>query len=129
MAAGLRANAFYEDLKERQVLHFPPRFMPTYIQEFKNRERSALQDRTSAPNGPSKRCLCLMARLPDKPETGLVGCLDVSVRAGPCASQVNGVCVGEGEEYVYIDNVAVDSDARRRQCGSAMLEAGAYTHS
>ena len=31
--------------------------------------------------------------------------------------------VGEGEEYVYIDNVAVDSNARRRQCGSAMLEA------
>ena len=45
---------------------------------------------------------------------GLVGCLDVSVRAGPCASQVNGVCVGEGEEYVYIDNVAVDVGARRK---------------
>ena len=61
-----------------------------------------------------------MSRAPD---LGLTGCLDVSVRTGPCASQVNGVCVGEGEEYVYIDNVAVDAGARRRGSASAMLEA------
>jgi len=61
-----------------------------------------------------------VCRLPD---LGLVGCLDVSVRTGPCASQVNGVCVSEGERYVYIDNVAVDSAARRRGSASAMLQA------
>ena len=36
---------------------------------------------------------------------------------------MNGACVGDGEEYVYIDNVAVDAGARRRGSASAMLEA------
>ena len=120
VAAELRATAFYEDLEARQALPFPPRFVATFRREFAQRERRALEERTSQPTGPSRRCLCLMSRAPD---LGLTGCLDVSVRTGPCASQVNGVCVGEGEEYVYIDNVAVDAGARRRGSASAMLEA------
>lgn len=120
VASELRATAFYEDLEARQALPFPPRFVATFRREFAQRERRALKERTAQPSGPSRRCLCLMSRLPD---LGLVGCLDVSVRAGPCASQVNGVCVGDGEEYVYVDNVAVDSAARRRGSASAMLEA------
>jgi hypothetical protein len=91
VAAELRATAFYEDLEARQALPFPPRFVATFRREFAQRERRALKERT-APSGPSRRCLCLMSRLPD---LGLVGCLDVSVRNGPCASQVNGVCVTE----------------------------------
>ena len=120
VAAELRATAFYEDLEARQALPFPPRFVATFRREFAQRERRALKERTAQPSGPSRRCLCLMSRLPD---LGLVGCLDISVRNGPCASQVNGVCVSEGEEYVYIDNVAVDAAARRRGSASAMLEA------
>ena len=120
VAAELRATAFYEDLESRQALPFPPRFVATFRREFAQRERRALKERTAQPSGPSRRCLCLMSRLPD---LGLVGCLDVSTRVGPCASQVNGVCVNEGEEYVYIDNVAVDAAARRRGSASAMLEA------
>ena len=120
VAAELRATAFYEDLEARQALPFPPRFVATFRREFAQRERRALKERTAQPTGPSRRCLCLMSRAPD---LGLTGCLDVSVRTGPCASQVNGVCVGEGEEYVYIDNVAVDAGARRRGSASAMLEA------
>ena len=120
IAAELRATAFYEDLEARQALPFPPRFVATFRREFAQRERRALKDRTAQPSGLSRRCLCLMSRLPD---LGLVGCLDISVRNGPCASQVNGVCVSEGEEYVYIDNVAVDAAARRRGSASAMLEA------
>jgi ribosomal protein S18 acetylase RimI-like enzyme len=120
VAAELRAVAFYEDLEARQALPFPPRFVATFRREFAQRERRALRERTNRPSGPSRRCLCLMAKIPDK---GLVGCLDVSVRDGPCCSQVNGACVGDGEEYVYIDNVAVDAGARRRGSASAMLEA------
>ena len=120
VAAELRAVAFYEDLEERQALPFPPRFVATFRREFAQRERRALRERTNRPSGPSRRCLCLMAKAPD---LGLVGCADVSVRDGPCCSQVNGACVGDGEEYVYIDNVAVDAGARRRGSASAMLEA------
>ena len=120
VAAELRAAAFYEDLEERQALPFPPRFVATFRREFAQRERRALRERTNRPSGPSRRCLCLMSKTSD---LGLVGCADVSVRDGPCCSQVNGACVGNGEEYVYIDNVAVDAGARRRGSASAMLEA------
>ena len=120
VAAELRAVAFYEDLEARQALPFPPRFVATFRREFAQRERRALRERTNRPSGPSRRCLCLMAKTSD---LGLVGCLDVSTRDGPCCSQVNGACVGDGEEYVYIDNVAVDAGARRRGSASAMLEA------
>ena len=121
VAAELRATAFYEDLEARQALPFPPRFIATFRREFAQRERRALKERTAQPSGPSRRCLCLMSRL--RSSGALVGCLDVSVRTGPCASQVNGACVGEGEEYVYVDNVAVDVGARRKGAASAMLEA------
>ena len=53
---------------------------------------------------------------------GLVGCLDASVREGPCASQINGVCVREGTSYAYVDNVAVDAGARRRGSARLMME-------
>jgi len=119
VAADLRAHAFYEDLAERQALPFPPRFTATFRREFAQREARALKERTTNPQHFSLRCICMMSRLAD---LGLVGCLDLSLRSGPCASQVNGVCVEEGEQYVYIDNVAVDSAARRRGCGSAMIE-------
>lgn len=120
VAAELRAVAFYEDLEARQALPFPPRFVATFRREFAQRERRALRERTNRPSGPSRRCLCLMSKVPD---LGLVGCLDVSTRDGPCCSQVNGACVPNGEEYVYIDNVAVDVNARRRGSASAMLVA------
>jgi len=120
VAADLRATAFYEDLESRQALPFPPRFMATFHREFAQRERNALKLRTSRPSGQSLHCDCLMARLPD---LGLVGCLDLSTRRGACASQVNGMCVQPGVEFVYIDNVAVDQSARRRRAASAMLQA------
>jgi ribosomal protein S18 acetylase RimI-like enzyme len=120
VAAELRAVAFYEDLEARQQLPFPPRFVATFRREFAQRERKALRERTHKPSGPSRKCLCLMASVP---QMGLVGCLDVSTRDGPCCSQVNGLCVRHGETYVYIDNVAVDAGARRKGSASAMLEA------
>jgi hypothetical protein len=39
-AATLRAEAFYEDLSDRQVLPFPRRFMPTFVAEFAERVRA-----------------------------------------------------------------------------------------
>lgn len=120
VAAELRATAFYDDLEARQALPFPSRFLATFRREFAQRECLALKERTAHFTGTLRRCLCLMARLPD---LGLVGCLDISARVGPCGSQVNGLCIPDNEEYVYIDNVAVDERARRLGSASAMLEA------
>ena len=119
VAAELRATAFYDDLEARQALPFPPRFIATFRREFAQRECLALKERTAKLTGTSRRCLCLMAK---HSELGLVGCLDISARVGPCASQVNGLCIDDDEEYVYIDNVAVDGRARRLGSASAMLE-------
>ena len=41
-AAELRADAFYEDLAERQALPFPKRFLPTFQREFAERARAPL---------------------------------------------------------------------------------------
>ena len=63
--------------------------------------------------GPALESTCYMAECEGM---GLVGCLDASVREGPCASQINGVCVREGVVR-RVDNVAVDAgreDAGRR---------------
>ena len=120
VAAGLRAKAFYEDLEQRQALPFPSRFIATFTREFAQRELRALQDRTSNTTNQTRRCVCLVAGLSKR---GIVGCLDLSERSGPCASQVNGVCVGVDENYVYIDNVAVNRECRRRGIASALLEA------
>ena len=119
VAADLRAVAFYEDLEERQALPFPSRFVSTFTREFAQRELRALQDRTSVETNNHQRCVCLVAAIA---KGGLAGCLDLSERIGPCASQVNGVCVGVDEEYVYIDNVAVDRKSRRQGIASALLE-------
>ena len=120
VAAELRATAFYEDLEARQALPFPPRFIATFRREFAQRERRALKERTAQPSGPRA---VSVPNVQAASSGALVGCLGVSVRAGPCASQVNGACVDEGEEYVYVDNVAVDVGARRKGAASAMLEA------
>ena len=119
IAAQLRATAFYDDLLERQELPFPPRFTATFHREFAQRERKALRERTTRKVGSAMESRCYMA---EADEFGLVGCLDVSVREGPCASQINGVCVGEGASYAYVDNVAVDAAARRRGAARLMLE-------
>jgi ribosomal protein S18 acetylase RimI-like enzyme len=119
IAATLRATAFYDDLIARQALPFPPRFMATFHREFAQRERKALRERTTKPVGYARESRCLMT---DIGALGLVGCLDVSVRQGPCASQVNGICVAEGATYAYVDNVAVDASARRRGAAKMMLE-------
>ena len=119
IAAKLRATAFYDDLIARQALPFPPRFMATFHREFAQRERKALRERTTKPVGYARESRCLMT---DIGALGLVGCLDVSVRQGPCASQVNGICVAEGATYAYVDNVAVDASARRRGAAKMMLE-------
>ena len=121
-ASDLRALAFYEDLEARQALPFPSRFVSTFRREFAQREQRALETRTSsdhAYNTSIGLCVCLVFRCARKS----IGCLDLSIRTGPCASQVNGVCVGFGEHYVYVDNVAVDIASRRRDSASAMLEA------
>jgi ribosomal protein S18 acetylase RimI-like enzyme len=120
VAAKLRATAFYEDLEARQALPFPPRFVATFRREFAQRESRALEERTRLPSGASSRCICLMSMLNGHRS---IGCLDVSLRSGPCASPVNGVCVGEEEDFVYIDNVAVDTASRRKGSASALLEA------
>lgn len=119
IAAQLRATAFYDDLLERQELPFPPRFTATFHREFAQRERKALRERTTRKVGSAMESRCYMA---EADGFGLVGCLDVSVREGPCASQINGVCVGEGASYAYVDNVAVDAAARRRGAARLMLE-------
>ena len=137
IAADLRATAFYDDLKERQALAFPPRFLPTFHREFAQREVKALRERTVKPSGSSLRCVCLMAREKNAPSaeagesyddgddvaTDLVGCLDVSERRGPCVSQLNGCVVSAEEHYAYVDNVAVDARARRRGAASLLLHA------
>jgi len=119
IAANLRATAFYDDLAERHEMPFPPRFTPTFHREFAQRERKALRERTTRRVGPALESRCFMA---DCEGLGLVGCLDVSVREGPCASQINGVCVPEGASYAYVDNVAVDAAARRRGSAKLMME-------
>jgi ribosomal protein S18 acetylase RimI-like enzyme len=198
-AASLRADAFYEDMAERQALPFPKRFLPTFQREFAERVRSgrrrahtcclahaaacaragadarhaparararaqeirSLELRTRGCVGASLACTCLVAvPLPsDAHATGhdhdeldahrhehdshgardsqyhthapgaapgaalLLGCLDVSWKTGPCGSTINGVCVPDGEEYAYIDNVCVQPDARRAGVASALLDA------
>lgn len=119
VAAKLRATAFYDDLLERGEMPFPPRFTATFHREFAQRERRALRERTSRRVGHALESRCFMA---DVDGVGLAGCLDVSVREGPCASQINGVCVAEGTSYAYIDNVAVDARARRRGAARLMME-------
>ena len=94
--AQLRASCFYETLREQQSLPFPSRFLPTFIREFAERELKSLQLRTHNAVGTSLACTCLVAMLPNGAEgEDVVGCLDVSWRAGPCASTLNGVCVAE----------------------------------
>jgi len=119
IAARLRATAFYDDLLARQALPFPARFIATFHREFAQRERQALRERTTKAVGYATESRCVMTEVG---ELGLVGCLDVSVRRGPCASQVNGICVSEGATYAYVDNVAVDATARRRGAAKVMLE-------
>lgn len=119
VAAKLRATAFYDDLLERGEMPFPPRFTATFHREFAQRERRALRERTTRRVGQALESRCFMA---DVDGLGLVGCLDVSVREGPCASQINGVCVEKGASYAYIDNVAVDASARRRGAARLMME-------
>jgi len=119
VAAKLRATAFYDDLLERGEMPFPRRFAATFHREFAQRERRALQERTTRRVGQAIESRCFMA---DVDGLGLVGCLDVSVREGPCASQINGVCVEKGASYAYIDNVAVDASARRRGAARLMME-------
>jgi ribosomal protein S18 acetylase RimI-like enzyme len=60
---------------------------------------------------------------PDDAGSLLLGCLDVSWKTGPCGSSINGVCVPEGEQYAYIDNVCVQPHARRGGVASALLDA------
>ena len=91
--AQLRASCFYETLREQQSLPFPSRFLPTFEREFADRELRSLQQRTQAPVGSSLACTCLVAVCRDT--DAVCGCLDVSWRAGPCASTLNGVCVAE----------------------------------
>lgn len=119
IAARLRATAFYDDLLERGEMPFPPRFTATFHREFAQRERRALRERTTRKVGPALESTCYMAECEGM---GLVGCLDASVREGPCASQINGVCVREGTSYAYVDNVAVDAGARRRGSARLMME-------
>lgn len=119
IAARLRATAFYDDLLERGEMPFPPRFTATFHREFAQRERRALRERTTRKVGPALESTCYMAECEGM---GLVGCLDASVREGPCASQINGVCVRERTSYAYVDNVAVDAGARRRGSARLMME-------
>tara|TARA_B100000674_G_scaffold499173_1_gene542441 strand:- start:1218 stop:2057 length:840 start_codon:yes stop_codon:yes gene_type:complete len=119
IAATLRATAFYDDLLERGEMPFPARFTATFHREFAQRERRALRERTTRKVGPALESTCYMAECEGM---GLVGCLDASVREGPCASQINGVCVREGTSYAYVDNVAVDAGARRRGSARLMME-------
>ena len=91
--AQLRASCFYETLREQQSLPFPSRFLPTFEREFADRELRSLRQRTQAPVGSSLACTCLVALSRDT--DAVCGCLDVSWRAGPCASTLNGVCVAE----------------------------------
>lgn len=41
-AAVLRADAFYDDLQDRQKLPFPKRFLPTFSREFAERVRERI---------------------------------------------------------------------------------------
>jgi hypothetical protein len=96
--AQLRASCFYETLREQQSLPFPSRFLPTFEREFADRELRSLQQRVQAPVGSSLACTCLVALSRDT--DAVCGCLDVSWRAGPCASTLNGVCVAEARTWL-----------------------------
>lgn len=126
--AALRAAAYYDDLEERQALPFHSRFRGTFEREFCEREVRSLQHRTrvgaggQAGKGPGSilRCSCLVGL---DARGRVLGCLDVSFRRGPCLSLINGLCVLEGDSYVYVDNVCVAEHARRQGVASQLMEA------
>jgi len=54
---------------------------------------------------------------------GLLGCADVSLKAGPCSCSAAGECVAEGVPFAYLDNVVVTPEHRRSGVGAALLGA------
>ena len=119
LVAELRADAYYAELASRNALPFPSRFLPAFRREFAERELRSLQLRTTSAVGASLRCACLVVLRESSAGPALLGCADVSWRAGPCSSDINGTLACEA--HAYMDNLAVTPLERRQGVASSLV--------